>query len=54
MKLPLDQHYTTACLRASPRRAVNSGAYAELSEMTGLKTFVTSFAGPIAAEAARG
>lgn len=30
-----------------------NGEMAELSEMTGLKTFVTSFAGHIAAEAAR-
>jgi hypothetical protein len=33
--------------------SVNSGDYAELSELTCLKTFITSFAGHIAAEAAR-
>ena len=52
-RLVKEQLYTTASLLASPRSAVNGGAYAELSEMTGLKTFVTSFAGHIAAEAAR-
>ena len=29
------------------------GDYAELSEMTGLRTFVTEFAGHVAAEASR-
>jgi hypothetical protein len=38
---------------ASPRTAVNTGEFTELSELTGLKTFITSFAGHIAAEAAR-
>jgi hypothetical protein len=33
---------------------VTTGDYSELSEMTSLKTFVTSFAGHVAAEAARG
>jgi len=32
---------------------VDSGEFVQLSPMTGLKTFVTSFAGHIAAEAAR-
>jgi hypothetical protein len=32
---------------------VTTGQYAELSELTGVKTFVTSFAGHIAAEPAR-
>lgn len=45
--------YTTAALMASPRSAVATGQFSELSEMTNLKTFVTSFAGHIAAEAAR-
>jgi hypothetical protein len=33
--------------------AATTGEFADLSELTGLKTFVTSFAGHIAAEAAR-
>jgi hypothetical protein len=45
--------YTTAALMASPRSSVTTGEYSELSEMTNLKTFITSFAGHIAAEAAR-
>ena len=53
-RLAKEQLYTTAALMASPRSAVADGEFCELSEMTGLKTFVTSFAGHIAAEAARG
>ena len=52
-KLAQERLYTTATVLASPRAAVNTGEYSELSELTGLKTFVTSFAGQIAAEAAR-
>jgi hypothetical protein len=32
----------------------DTGEFADLSELTSLKTFITSFAGHIAAEAARG
>ena len=53
-RLAKEQLYTTAALMASPRSAVADGEFCELSEMTGLKTFVTSLAGHIAAEAARG
>jgi len=52
-RLVKEQLYTTACVMASPRSAVTSGHYAEVSAMTSLKTFVTSFAGHIASEAAR-
>jgi hypothetical protein len=45
--------YTTATLMTSPRTAAATGEFADLSEMTSLKTFITSFAGHIAAEAAR-
>lgn len=45
--------YTAASVIATPRSAMKSGAYAELSPLTGLKSFVSSFAGHIAAEAAR-
>ena len=48
-----EQLYTTASLLLSPRSASDSGEFVELSDMTSLKTFVTSFAGHIAAEAAR-
>jgi hypothetical protein len=52
-RLAQEQLYTTASVIASPRDAAATGAYSELSDMTGLRTFVTSFAGHIAAEAAR-
>jgi len=52
-RLMKEQLYTTACVLASPRDAASSGKFSELSEMTGLKNFVTSLAGHIAAEAAR-
>lgn len=52
-RLVQEQLYTTASVLATPRDAVNSGAFAELSELTNLKTFVTTLAGHIAAEAAR-
>lgn len=53
-KLVHEQLYTTAAVILSPRSAVKTGAYSELSDMTSLKTFVTTLAGHIAAEAARG
>jgi len=52
-RLVLEQLYTSASVIASPRSAVKTGVYSEFSEMTGLKTFVRSFAAHIAAEAAR-
>lgn len=52
-KLTQENLYTTATLIASPRTAADSGTYVELSELTGLRTFITSFASHIAAEAFR-
>lgn len=52
-KLIQEQLYTVASIITSPRDAANSGIYEELSEMTGLKSFVSELAGHIAAEAAR-
>lgn len=52
-KLIREQLYTHAALIASPRYAVNSGEFSDLSAMTSLKTFVTALAGHIAAETAR-
>jgi hypothetical protein len=52
-KLVQEQLYTTAALITSPRSAAATGVFSEISSMTGLKTFVTSLAGHIAAEAAR-
>jgi hypothetical protein len=52
-RLVQEQLYTVASVITSPRTAAADGEYRELSEMTSLRTFVTSFAGHIAAEAAR-
>jgi hypothetical protein len=52
-KLAQERLYTTATIMASPRTAAKTGEFTDLSELTGLKTFITSFAGHIAAEAAR-
>jgi hypothetical protein len=51
-KLMAEQLYTAATVILSPRSASKSGAYSEMSDMTGLKSFVTTLAGHIAAEAA--
>jgi hypothetical protein len=52
-KLVQEQLYTTATVLVSPRTAARNGRYEGVSELTSLKTFVTTFAGHIAAEAAR-
>ncbi|MBI3805330.1 MAG: PaeR7I family type II restriction endonuclease [Nitrospirae bacterium] len=52
-RLVQEQLYTTASIIASPRSAITTGDYTDLSEMTSLKAFVTSLAGHIAAESAR-
>lgn len=52
-KLVQERLYTSATVMATPRDAADSGEHRDLSELTSLKTFVTGFAGHIAAEAAR-
>lgn len=52
-RLMREQLYSAACVITSPRTAVDDGQYAELSELTGLRTFVAALAGHIAGEAAR-
>lgn len=52
-KLMQEQLYTVASILTSPRAAVSSGDYAQLSDMTGLRTFVSELAGHVAAEASR-
>lgn len=52
-KLVQEKLYTAASVLTSPRSARESGEYGELSGLTSLKTFVTSLAGHVAAEAAR-
>jgi hypothetical protein len=51
-KLVQEQLYTTATVLLSPRSAVTTGEYTEMSELTGLKTFVATLAGHVAAETA--
>lgn len=52
-KLAREQLYSSASVIATPRTAVADGAYTELSPMTGLRSFVATLAGHIAAEVAR-
>jgi hypothetical protein len=52
-RLAKEQLYSSAAVIATPRSAVADGTYSELSSMTGLRSFVASLAGHIAAEAAR-
>lgn len=52
-KLVREGLYSAAALLATPATAVSTGDYSELSELSSLQTFVTSFAGHVAAEAAR-
>jgi Restriction endonuclease XhoI len=52
-RLAKEQLYSSASVIATPRSAVANGSYRELSTMTGLRSFVASLAGHIAAEAAR-
>jgi hypothetical protein len=52
-KLVQEQLYTTTAVLASPQSAIKTGKFSDVSEMTSLKNFITSFAGHIAAEAAR-
>jgi hypothetical protein len=52
-KLVQEQLYTSATVILSPRSAITDGAYSEISELTGVKTFVTALAGHIATAAAR-
>jgi type II restriction enzyme len=52
-KLSKEKLYTSAAVIATRRAAIKDGAYSELSPMTGLRSFVATLAGHIAAEAAR-
>jgi hypothetical protein len=52
-RLVQEQLYTSACVLSSQRSASTSGDFAQLSDLTSLKMFVTTLAGHVAAEAAR-
>ena len=47
-KLIREQLYSAASVLVSPRTAVDDGSYREVSELTGLRTFVTTLAGHVA------
>ena len=51
-KLMQEQLYTAAAAILSPRAATKTGEYSEVTSLTGLKSFGTTLAGHIAAEAA--
>jgi hypothetical protein len=51
-KLMAERLYTAATVILSPRTASKSGVYSEMSDTTGLKSFVATLAGHIASEAA--
>ena len=53
-KLTQERLYTAACVLTSSRDAVKTGHFASISDMAGLGAFITTLAGHIAAEAARG
>lgn len=52
-RLVQEQLYTTAAVIASQREAASTGEFSELSSLTGLRTFVATLAGHVAAEAVR-
>jgi hypothetical protein len=52
-RLMKEKLYSATAAMASPRSAIETGEIADLSELSSLRTFVTTFAGFIAAEAAR-
>jgi hypothetical protein len=52
-KLVQEQLYTAAAPLASPRTAIKDGQFTTSDGLTSLGTFVTTFAGHIAAAAAR-
>lgn len=52
-RLVQEQLYTTASVISAERSAIDTGDFKELSPMTSLKTFVTTLAGHVAAQAAR-
>lgn len=52
-KLVREQLYTTASLLLAARSSASNGKHTEISEMTGLRSFVAALAGHTATEAAR-
>lgn len=53
-RLMQEKLYSSAALMLSPRTAGKTGKYAELAEMTGIRSFFAGLAARVAVEAARG
>lgn len=52
-KLVQEKRYAAASVLTSPRDAIDTGAFGEMSEMTGLRAFLSALAARVAMEAAR-
>ncbi len=52
-KMTHEQHYSAAAVLLAKQDDAATGDYSEVSELTGLRTFVSELAGHVAAEAAR-
>lgn len=52
-RLVQEQLYSAAAVIASPRGAIKTGGFTDLSDMTSLETFVSLLAGHVAAQASR-
>jgi hypothetical protein len=52
-RLVREQLYNAACVITSPRTAAADGHYAELGELTSLRTFAAALAGHVAGESVR-
>ncbi len=52
-KLIAESLYTGACILLSPRNAIETGEYTELSELTGARAFIAELAARVAAESVR-
>jgi len=52
-KLVQEQLYSTASVMASPRSASETGEYSEISDLTNIKTFLSTLAGHVATVSAR-
>jgi hypothetical protein len=50
-KLIMDGLYTAAAVICTPRSASKSGEYSEMSDMTGLQSFIATLAGHVSAKA---
>ena len=52
-KMTQEKHYSAAAILLAKRKNAERGDYPEVSELTGLRTFVSELAGHVAVEAAR-